>query len=93
MNVNRNQSKIIWNKKGAGLKEKQKYLIEFKCSKGVKPHEGPEDHREAGARLTDSACRAACLYLDFSRQVSFICLSLWICFLCVSVYVTKEATL
>ena len=61
MNVNGNQSKIIWNKEGAGFKEKQEYLIEFKGSKGVKPHEGLGDHRQARSEA-HRLCLQGCMF-------------------------------
>lgn len=70
MNVNRNQSKIIWNKKGACIGEKRGYLIEFNGSKGVKPYKGLGNQKEVRGE-THRLCLEGCLLcLDFSGKLA-----------------------
>lgn len=92
INVNRKQAKITWNKKGACVKEEQKYLIEFKKSKGAKPCEGWENYKEARGE-THRHCLQNRIFasLLFPALPTYRCL--WFCFLCFSVYVTQDVTL
>lgn len=60
VNVNRNQSKIIWNKKGACIGEKWGYLIELSGSKGVKPYKGLENQKEVRGEAP-RLCLEGCL--------------------------------
>lgn len=72
VNVNRNQSKIIWNKKGACIGEKRGYLIELSGSKGVKPYKGLENQKEVRGEAPRLCLEGCLLCLDFSgKLVSF----------------------
>lgn len=93
VNINRNQSKTIWNKKGACIGDKQGYLIEFKGSKGVKPYEGLENQKEVRGKA-HRLCLEGCLVVSWLfRQVGILFLSLCACSLCFSMSVTREAIL
>ena len=93
MNVNRNQSKIIWNKKGACIGEKWGYLIELSGSKGVKPYKGLENQKEVRGEAP-RLCLEGCLcVLTFLAKAGVIYFSLCTSSVCFSMSVTKEVLL